>query len=426
MSAIGSRDMTDHRIVIIGGGQVAAQLVGSLRQHGCRSRISLITNEPYLPYQRPPLSKGFLCGETEAEKLHLRGAEFYASAEVSLALSRRAVTIDRTRRRVGLDDGSWVPYDDLVLATGARARRLDLPGINLGGVLSLRSLDDAVVLRRRLLEGPARLVIVGGGYIGLELAASARKMGWDVCVLEAAERVLARVASATVADEIASLHLQHGVRILTAVKVCAIEGAVSAAMLRCADGTAVPADLVVIGAGAQANDELASEAGLLADGGVVVDRTCRTLDPHVYAAGDCACVVDALSGQRQRLESVPNAVTQADIVATQLCGLASPPAVVPWFWSDQHGARLQMAGWRFGQGSVVVRRYGGIEQGLAEFFLRDGHLVAATMINRPQDFMLARRTLALAEPPLLDAAALGDSSIPLAHAFQNYSQASTA
>ncbi|HSW18031.1 MAG TPA: FAD-dependent oxidoreductase, partial [Ramlibacter sp.] len=378
-------------------------------------QIHVVADEPHLPYQRPPLSKAFLTGDMEPERIYFRDAGYFDAAAVRVQTGRRALSIDRAAKQLELDDATALSYDVLVLATGARARQLKLPGIGFSGVHALRSLSDAIALRALLGSTPKRLVIIGGGYIGLELAAAARKLGSSATVLEAADRVLARVASPLIAQELTDLHRRSGVEIRTQVQVCAIEGDGAVTAVACADGMRIPADIVIVGVGVIANDDLASAAGLATDSGIVVDAACRTSDPAVFAAGDCACVYDERLGRHVRLESVPNAIEQANIIAAQLCGDAAPRPAAAWFWSDQYDARLQMVGLATGYDRAVVRRYAGDTLSLAEFYLCDGKLVAAAVINRPQDFMALRRALSAPAAPV-DERALADATVPLAQA----------
>lgn len=393
--------------VIIGGGQAAAQAVAGLRQEGHEGPVMLIGEEPYLPYQRPPLSKKFLAGELERDRLLIRPEAFYEGVERRLGV--RAETIDRRAKRVTLSDGSEVSYRKLLLATGSRVRTLSVPGVDLERVHYLRTIGDVEAIRADL-QGARRLVVVGGGYIGLEAAAVCLKLGLEVTVLEMEDRVMSRVTAPVMSEFFEAVHAAEGVNIRTGVQVAAIEGGGCAERVVSAGGEAFPAEVVVIGAGIMPNQELAAEAGLPCDDGIVVDACGRTEDPDIFAAGDCTRHPNAVLGRPVRLESVQNAIDQSKVAAAAMCGRLSPYEDVPWFWSDQYDLKLQIAGLSQGHDGFVVR---GAPEGrrFSVFYLKGGRVIAVDSVNAPADHLVGRKLVgARAEVP---PERLADTSIPV-------------
>ena len=376
-------------IVIVGGGHAAGQAAASLRQEGYEGAVVVVGEEPHLPYQRPPLSKEYLAGEQGLERIHLRPQRFYADRDIEVRSGVRVSAIDRARNAVICDDDTMLPYDRLLLATGSRPRRLDVPGCNLAGVCLLRTIADADSIRDKLKPG-AKLVIVGGGYIGLEVASVAVRHGMDVTVLEMEERILARVTTPAMSEFYHRLHTGKGVTIRTSARAAAFAGNGRLAEVRCADGTSVPADLAVVGVGIVPNVELAEEAGLACDNGIVVDERTGTADERIYAAGDCTNHPNPLLGRRLRLESVPNAMEQSRVAAANLAGGERTYASVPWFWSDQYDLKLQMVGFSTDAEHEVVRGDPD-EETFATFHFRGDTLIAADAVNRPREFMVARQ-----------------------------------
>jgi 3-phenylpropionate/trans-cinnamate dioxygenase ferredoxin reductase subunit len=387
-------------LVIIGAGQAASQLVASLAQDGFAGEVCLVGDEPHLPYQRPPLSKKFLAGEMTLDRLYVKPAAFYEKAGSRLLLGQRAERIDRTGRAVLLADGSRLPYSTLVLATGSRPRELPLPG-----AFYLRNIADVDAIRPRLAPGNS-LVVIGGGYIGLELAAVAVKLGVGVTVLEQAPRLMARGVGPIVSQFYARLHGEEGVVIRTGAVVRGLEGK----RIVCEDGQ-YDADLVVVGAGAVPNVELARDAGLAVEDGIVVDAQCRTDDASIYAIGDCTSQHHDLVGRRLRLESVHNALEQARIAAAAICERKPPAIQVPWFWTDQFDVKMQMTGLSAGHDQAVVR--GNAERGrsFAVFYLREGVLIAVDAVNRAPEFMMSKQLIA--ERAKIDPARLGDEGVAM-------------
>jgi 3-phenylpropionate/trans-cinnamate dioxygenase ferredoxin reductase subunit len=405
--------------VIIGGGQAGAEAATSLRQNGFEGRIVLFGEERHFPYMRPPLSKAFLARETSKESLAYKAAAAYEKAEVELRLGVRAKSIDRVSKKVILANGESIGYGKLILATGGRARELPVPGASLGNIFYLRSIDDVEALQPQM-RPRHRLVIVGGGYIGLEAAAVAVKSGLAVTVLESAPRVLARVTAPAVSEFYERIHRQAGVAIRTGVTVSGFKASASgdaAGKAECADGSSFPADAVLIGIGLVPNTELAESAGLEVDDGIVVDAASRTSDPDIYAIGDCA--MHACHGflrRRIRLESVPNALEQARAAAASIAGRPIAAAAAPWFWSDQYDLKLQMVGLSEGYDGLAIR--GGTEKlSFIAFYLKEGIVIAADSINRPGEFMAAKRIVG--ERRAISPALLADESVSLKKLLQS-------
>jgi len=397
------------RIVIVGAGQAGAQVAISLRQLGSEAEIVLLGDEGFPPYQRPPLSKEFLAGEPAVERTYLRQAAYYPKARIDLIPGVDAIAIERAARRVVCRDGTTLAYDRLVLCTGTRARRLGLPGEDLAGVFYLRTLADS--LRIKQAAGPGvRALVIGGGYIGLEVAASLRKRGCELVVLEAQERVLNRVVAPPVSTFYAAEHARQGVTIMTGAQVVSLEGEGRVRAVTCADGRSFPVDLVVIGVGAVPNDELARAAGLAIGNGIVVDAFGQTSDPAILAAGDVTDHPNGLFACRLRLESVHNAQAQGKAVAAALAGRPTPYNDVPWFWSDQYDLKLQIAGVS-GPDVDHVLRGEPASRAFSCLHVRDGRLVAIDAINRPADFLAAKRLIR--DPTRLDRAALADLEVLL-------------
>jgi 3-phenylpropionate/trans-cinnamate dioxygenase ferredoxin reductase subunit len=400
------------RVVIVGAGQAGAQVAISLRQLGFTGEVLLLGEEPAPPYQRPPLSKALLSGEMTPERTLIRSEGYYAKSAITLLLNSRVERILAEQRALVLAGGETLRYDVLVLCTGTGARRLALPGAGLAGVLYLRTLADAARIKTAVQVG-GRAVIVGGGYIGLEVAASLTKLGAEVTVVEALERVMSRVVAPPVSAFFAGEHAAHGVEILTGTAVAALEGEGRVSAVLTQDGRRLPADLVVIGIGAVPNDALALAAGLAVDNGIVVDEQGRTSDPAIYAAGDVTSHPNALFDCRLRLESVHNAMAQAKIVAQAIMGLPARYAEVPWFWSDQYDLKLQIAGLGAPEDALILRG----EPAARAFtclHLRRGRLVALECVNRGADFLAGQKLIRERAP--LDPARAADPAVKLGEA----------
>lgn len=397
------------RTVVIGGGHAGAQVVASLRQEGYEGEVVLICEEPVPPYQRPPLSKTYLAGEQTLERTLLRPAKFYADKNIELKLGIRVESIDPAAKTVALSNGETLDFTHLVIATGSHVRRLPLPGVDLPGVHYLRTLADVDDIRAEMGEGK-RLVIVGGGYIGLEVAAVAVQAGLDVTVLEMEERILQRVTTAAMSEYYHDVHTKAGVKIHCGAAASEILGNERVSGVKCKDGSEVPADIVIIGAGILPTTELAEAAGLDVDNGILVDDHCRTSAADIYAIGDCTNHPSALLERRLRLESVPNAMDQARVAAANICGKDKVYDAVPWFWSDQYDLKLQMVGFSAGADDEVVRG-DPKDNAFARFYLRDGVVIAVDAVNSPREFMAAKQLVA--EKAKVEPAKLADQAIAI-------------
>lgn len=383
--------MAPNKVVIVGAGQAGFQVAASLRQDGFDGEVTLVGDEAGLPYQRPPLSKTYLKGAVGIDSLEFRPAGFFAEHRVDL-VHGRAVAIDRTNRRVTLEDGRAFHYDHLVLATGAHNRLLPVPGADLDGVCGLRDLADADRLGRRLRD-VRRVVVAGAGFIGLEFAAVAAGLGLDVHVLEMAERPMARAVSRPMSEAFARAHRRWGVKLDLGQGLSRIEGRDGrVAAVETNAGLRVETDLVVFGIGVIPNTRLAEEAGLATGNGIAVNAHLLTSDPAISAAGDVAQFPSVQAGRDVRLESVQNAVDHARTIAARLMGHAVPYAAVPWFWSDQGDLKLQIAGLMMGQDAEIV--VGDVEKpAFSVLGFRAGTLIAVESVNRASDHMAARRLL---------------------------------
>jgi 3-phenylpropionate/trans-cinnamate dioxygenase ferredoxin reductase subunit len=378
------------RVVIVGAGHAAGQCVASLRQKKYTGDIVLLGEEPWLPYQRPPLSKKFLAGELDAERLHFKPQSFYEGVDVRL--NTRVREIDCSRRKVTGAAGDQIDYGWLVLATGGRPRTMQVPGVGLDGVHYLRTIDDVNRIRHDMQKA-SRLVVVGAGYIGLEVAAVAAGLGLNVTVVEMEGRVMQRVVSPQLSEFYERVHRQHGVQLRLSERTSAFSGDSRLAGVVLESGEEIAADLAIIGIGIVPNTEIAAAAGLEVDNGIVVDEHCRSSDARIFAIGDCTMHPNALLNTRLRLESVHNALEQAKTAAANICGEAARYAQVPWFWSDQYDLKLQIAGISAGYDQTVLR--GDPDSGsFSCLYLRDGVLIAIDAVNSPKDFMQSKALIA--------------------------------
>jgi 3-phenylpropionate/trans-cinnamate dioxygenase ferredoxin reductase subunit len=378
-------------ILIVGGGQAGAQAVDTLRREGFAGRLVLACEENQLPYQRPPLSKKYLTGELLPERLPFRHRAFYDQHSVELKLGARAVRIEPQARRVMLSNGESIAYDRLLLCLGASARRLTCPGSELPGIHYLRNVEDAAAIRQEL-KPAAHAVIVGGGYIGLEIAATARQLGCAVTVLEMADRVMNRVVASNVSEYFAHEHRSQGVKILCNTRVVSLEGRDRVERVICADGSSYAVDALIVGAGAVANTQLAQEAGLQCDNGIVVDEHCRSSDAHIFAAGDCSNFYSNRYQARVRLESVDNAFEQSKAAALSMLDRPAAYDRVPWFWSDQYDNKLLIVGLSAGHDQQLTRG-DPATRSFSVCYLRGGELLAVEAINHPKDYMAARKLI---------------------------------
>lgn len=373
--------MCSSAVVVVGSGQAGCQVAVSLREQGYRGSVTVIGDEGVPPYQRPPLTKAYLAGGTDLVGLLVRTESYYTAHGIDLRLDDAVTAVDRQTRSVVLRSGQALTYEHLVLATGARPR-------SLPGGYTLRTIADADAVRGRLAD-PSRIVVIGAGFIGLEFAAVARELGHEVTVVEALPRAMARAVSERTAEHIVFVHRAQGVRVLLGTAVAAV----GEDFVELGDGTRLPADLVIVGIGVVPNTELAAAAGLAVDNGILVDERLRTADPAIYAIGDCASFPSTHAGKRIRLESVQNAVDQAACVAAAILGSAEPYAGLPWFWSDQYSVKLQIAGIVDGHDQVVVT--GEPASGrFSVFCFRGERLLGVESVNKPADYVMARRLLA--------------------------------
>jgi 3-phenylpropionate/trans-cinnamate dioxygenase ferredoxin reductase component len=398
------------QIVIVGAGQAAVQATNTLRRKGFTGKITLIGEEPWPAYQRPPLSKKYLAGALGVERLALRPPSFYTQHGIDLKLGCRVREIGRQDQRIRLDDGSEVPYDALLLCTGSRPRKLVAEGLELGGIHYLRTIADVDRIRAGFAPG-RRLVVVGGGYIGLEVAATARELGLEVTVLEMADRIMNRVTCPAVSDFYSMEHTRRGVHIVCNARVRSFRGeAGSVRAVVTEDGKERGADQVVIGVGVVAADELAVEAGLECANGIVVDEYCRTSDAAIFAAGDCTSHPSLHYGRRFRLESVDHAFEQGTSAALNLLGIPTPHHKVPWFWSDQYDLKLVIVGLSHEYDTVVIRGEPS-SRSFSACYLRGGELVAVDTVNHPKDQLAARKLIPEHARPHLDR--LSDPAVAL-------------
>lgn len=384
-------------VLIVGTGQAGFQVAASLREKGFAGSVTLIGDEPHLPYQRPPLSKGYLALSPVPE-VQIRPEQFYRDHNIELRTGARVNAIDRTQRAVKLEDGKTLQYDHLVLATGGRNRQLSLEGVDLEGVHSLRHLEDAARLRQRLQDA-GRIVIIGGGYIGLEVGSVALALGIETWIVEAAPRLVARVASAELSEFFHRHYEKAGARLLCGTTPARIQGSAGRVeSVRLSNGEVIATTLVLICVGILPNVELAETAGLAVANGIVVDNVLRTSDPRIFAIGDCARYPSRYTGgELVRVESVPNAMDQGRAVAEAILGRPKAFESVPWFWSEQGKLRLQIAGLTQGHDRAVVK--GDPASGIFSVFcFRGGTLAGVESMNRPIDFVAAKRALTEALP----------------------------
>lgn len=400
--------MTQH-LVVIGAGQAASQLVVSARQLGFDGRISVISGEPWLPYQRPPLSKKYLAGEFDRERLFIRPESFYAERGIDFLMQRSVMEIDAAARTIRLDDDATMSYDFLALTTGAAPRRIDIPGSTLGGIHYVRTIADVEAIRAELGEG-RRVVIVGAGYIGLEVAASCTALGASVTVLEAAPRILGRVVCDTTAQFFSELHAGHGVSIHCGTAISEFRGNAHVNAVVLADGTIHHCDCVIVGIGVTPNVQLAQQAGLACENGISVDAQTRTSVPGIVAAGDCTSHPHPLIGARVRLESVQNAIEQGRCAASTLFADPRTFEDVPWFWSDQYDIKLQIAGFARDYDTTIVRG-DAASKSFAVYYLSGTRLIAVDAIGAPREFITAKKLLAARAA--LDPEAVANTSVDL-------------
>ena len=401
------------RVVIVGGGQAAAQAAMSLRQEGYAGEVVILTGEPHFPYQRPPLSKQFLAGEQEVERIYLRPAAFYADNHIEVLTQHRVASVNLESRSVSVAGNTSFDFSHLIFATGSRVRQLSgFPGSELEHIAYLRTLEDAENLKAQMhSKEHQQLVVIGGGYIGLEVAAVATQAGMSVTVVELMPRLLSRVATPHLSEFYTTLHQTHGVTLKTGVKITRITGDKhTTSMVHLDNEEQIPADIIVAGIGIVPNSELAQEAGLACANGIAVDTHCRTAHPNVFAIGDCTNHPNPYAGKNIRLESVPNAIEQARVAAANIAGKVKVYDAEPWFWSDQYDVKLQMAGFTEGADQRIPR--GEMTSGAGiMFYLQQGTVTGIEAINSVRDFLNCRKLVASRVRP--DPAQLADPDVPL-------------
>jgi len=396
------------KVVIAGAGHAAGQLVASLKQQKFAGQIVLVGDEPYLPYQRPPLSKKFLSGDMPAERLYLKPASFYDDPQIELRLETLISEIDRDGKTLKTDSGD-IAYDTLILALGSRVCHLPVEGADLDGVHYLRRIADVDGIHAEL-QHKKNAVIVGAGYIGLEVAAVIRQLGLEVTVVEMADRVMSRVVSPEISDFYQIEHTTQGVKLRLSTGIAAFRGDGRVSAVETADGELIPADFVVVGIGIIPNVELASDAGLTVEDGIVVNDQCQTSDPSIYAVGDCTSHPNSIYDRQLRLESVHNALEQAKTAVNNICGKETHYSQVPWFWSDQYDLKLQIAGLSMGYDDIVIRG-NPADRSFACLYLKDGILIATDAVNSPKEFVQSKALIAART--VVDREKLADTEVPL-------------
>lgn len=400
--------MLDERIIVVGAGHASGAFADAVRKKGFEGEVILIGEEAHSPYQRPPLSKAYLAGDMDVQRLSLRPDSFYEKKNITMMLSTKVSSIDVSAKLISTSGGETLPYTKLVIATGTRVRKLPVPGADLEGVHYIRTIDDVTAVHSKWQQAE-NIVIVGAGFIGLEVAAVAAKAGKKVTVLEGQDRVMPRVVAPVLSQFYADYHRRNGVNIITGAGVVEISGTDRAEAVVCADGSRHQADIVIVGIGVIANVELGQAAGLNVDNGIVVDDTCRTSNEDIYAIGECANHPDPRYG-RLRLESVQNAQDQAKVAAAAICGDTIPYDVVPWFWSEQYDLKLQMVGMSGGYDDIVMR--GDMAAGkFSLLYYKQEQLIAIDSINNAADHMAGRRLLDEGISP--DKLAVTDTSVKL-------------
>jgi len=383
--------------VVVGAGQAGFSLAETLRKKGFDGAITMVGDEPVPPYQRPPLSKAYLLGEMAQERLFFRPESYYQEHNINLHEGVSAEEINPSLRQVTLSDGSTLTYDKLALTTGAAPHRLPARiGGDLAGVYTVRTLADVDAMQAEFIQGK-RVLIIGGGYIGLEAAAVAAKLGLKPVLVEMAARILQRVAATETSDYFRDLHQSHGVEIIEGVGVEALTGEGRISGARLTDGSEIAVDFALVGVGIAPRTALAEAAGLVLDNGIKLDETCQTSDPDIFAAGDCASF--PLNGTQTRIESVGNAIDQAAIAAVNMLGAAQPYTPKPWFWSDQYDVKLQIAGLNTGYTDVAVR---GKAPNLSHWYYIKNQLIAVDAINDPRAYMVGKRLIESGRSPAPD------------------------
>jgi len=396
--------------VIVGAGHSGSKLATSLRQHGWSGSITLIGDDPHQPYHRPPLSKTYLKENMSVDDIPLYAPTVYEKANIDLLLGTRVQSINCNRQTVELASGDQIGFDRLVLAVGSNPRRLAVLGCDLDGVCYLRDADDANRIRDLASTGQ-HAVIIGGGYIGLEAAASLRQLGMEVTVLEVLGRLLARVASETVSDFVTQMHTDNGVKIRVQDRVKKIFGETRVSGVELESGESIRADLVLIGIGIVPNTDLALDAGLGVTDGIEINPACQTTSPNVYAIGDCTSFAHPRYGRRVRFESIQNANGQATVAARSICGQDISYEAVPWFWSDQYDVKLQIAGLSHDPDEIIIRGNPQASRSFSVLYIKNDRLLCIEAVNAPRDFVMGRQLITDEAP--LDTRRMADQSITL-------------
>ncbi len=397
------------KVVIAGAGHAAGQIVTSLKQRKFAGKIVLLGDEVYLPYQRPPLSKKFLSGDITRQRLLVKPESFYDDPQIEMRLKTRVTEIDRNARSLKTDRGEDLSYDKLILALGSRVRRLTIEGSDLDGVHYLRSIYDVERIQSELKD-KHNAVIIGAGYIGLEVAAVIRQLGLDVTVVEMADRVMSRVVSPEISDFYEIEHTTQGVKLRLSTGITAFRGSGRISAVETAEGELIAADLVIVGVGVIPNVELAANAGLAVDNGIAVNDQCQTGDPSIYAVGDCTSHPNAIYKRQLRLESVHNALEQAKTAVSNVCGISARYEQVPWFWSDQYDLKLQIAGLSTGYDEIVIRG-NPADRSFACLYLKNGRLLATDAVNSPRDFVQSKALIAAGT--IVDPGKLANTAVQL-------------
>ena len=396
--------------IVIGASHSAASFVTSLRQDGWTGKIKVIGNEPYIPYHRPPLSKGLLAGEKSLEDIFIRPVEVYNKADVEFLLGISVEEIDTENMKISCGNNDVLHYDKLALMVGSRVRRVSMPGDDLNGIYYLRDYNDAQKIQSYIKKG-GKAVIIGGGYIGLEAAAVLNKLGMHVTVLEMMSRVLERVTAPEISEFYTRMHIEEGVDIQCGVGATGFEGNENVTRVLCDNNLAFEADLVIIGIGIVPNIELAQSAGLKVDNGIVVDQHTITSNPNIVSAGDCTCHYNPIYERWIRLESVQNATDQARVAASNIAGMDKSYVALPWFWSDQYDVKLQIAGLSNGYDEIIIRGDNKNSRSFAAFYLKDEKVIAVDAINKPAEFMVGKRLIT--DKKIVNKEKLSDTNIKI-------------
>ncbi|MGK0297107.1 MAG: 3-phenylpropionate/trans-cinnamate dioxygenase ferredoxin reductase subunit [Gammaproteobacteria bacterium] len=378
--------------VVIGASHAAASFVTGLRQDGWEGKIQVIGDEPYIPYHRPPLSKDLLAGKKNLEDIFIRPQEVYIKADVEFLLGVRAEEIDANNHQITLANGNRIHYDKLALTVGSRVRKISMPRDDLPGICYLRDYNDVLQIKSFVKPG-GKAVIIGGGYIGLEAAAVLNKLGMHVTVLEMMSRVLERVTAPEISEFYTRIHTEEGVDIRCEIGATGFEGNENITRVLCNNNTSFDADLVIVGIGIIPNIELAQNAGLNVENGIVVDEYAKTSDPDIVSAGDCTSHYNAIYDRWIRLESVQNASDQARVAASTIAGKEKTYNALPWFWSDQYDVKLQIAGLSQGYDEIIIRGDRTANRTFAAFYLKDGKIIAVDALNKAPEFMMGKRLI---------------------------------